>query len=148
MSHWLDEPRVRQDVVTIPRLWVTIAASALIHLAILFIWIPRTQLVSTGHEELDRLTERLEVRLDTSAQKPEPPPAMRPSPPSPTTPPRTMARLRPPPLVAPSREAPVIAEPPPAPPAVAAPPPPPPAVAASPRQPIEGDLAAYIDAKR
>src|ERR1700681_3276504 len=72
MSHWLDEPRVRQDVVTIPRLWVTIALSILIHFAVLFIWIPRTHLLTPGDQIQDQLTDRLQVRL---AAPPAPPPA-------------------------------------------------------------------------
>src|SRR5437868_11595164 len=82
MSHWLDEPRVRQDVVTIPRLWVTIALSILIHVAILFIWIPRTHLLTPGDQEQDQLTDRLQVRL---AAPPVPPPT--------ASPPQTQAAL-------------------------------------------------------
>src|SRR5438270_14095193 len=117
MSHWLDEPRVRQDVVTIPRLWVTVALSMLIHVAVLFIWIPRTPLLTPGDQEENQLTDRLQVRL---AAPPAPPPApsapqMQASLPSPR-PPRTVARLRPPPVVpAPNPQAPATVPPPPAP---------------------------------
>ena len=143
MSHWLDEPRVRQDVVTIPRLWVTIALSILIHVAVLFIWIPRTHLLTPGDQEENQLTDRLQVRL---AAPPAPPPApsapqIQASLPSPPKPPRTVARLRPPPVVtAPNPQAPAIVPPPPAPPVVAAP--------TKPSPPIEGDLAAYVQARR
>ena len=143
MSHWLDEPRVRQDVVTIPRLWVTIALSILIHVAVLFIWIPRTDLLTPGDQEDNQLTDRLQVRL---AAPPAPPPApsvpqTQASLPSPTRPPRTVARLRPPPVVTvPNPQAPAIVPPPPAPPVVAAP--------TKPSPPIEGDLAAYVQARR
>jgi hypothetical protein len=139
MSHWLDEPRVRQDVVTIPRLWVTIALSILIHVAVLFIWIPRTHLLTPGDQIEDQLTDRLQVRLAA------PPAASLPqtqaSLPSPPKPPRTIARLRPPPVVTvPNPQAPAIVPPPPAPPVVAAP--------TRPSPPIEGDLAAYVQARR
>jgi hypothetical protein len=143
MSHWLDEPRVRQDVVTIPRLWVTIALSILIHFAVLFIWIPRTHLLTPGDQEQDQLTDRLQVRL---AAPPAPPPAAslpqtQASLPSPPRPPRTIARMRPPPVVTvPNPQAPAIVSPPPAPPVVAAP--------TRPSPPIEGDLAAYVQARR
>jgi hypothetical protein len=143
MSHWLDEPRVRQDVVTIPRLWVTIALSILIHVAVLFIWIPRTHLLTPGDQEQDLLSDRLQVRL---AAPPAPPPAA-PAPqtqatlPSPPQAPRTIARIRPPPVVTlPNPQAPAIVAPPPAPPVVAAP--------TRPSPPIEGDLAAYVQARR
>ena len=162
MSHWLDEPGVRHDVVTIPKLWVTIAASVLIHLAILFIWIPRTHLLTPGDQEQDRISDRLQVRLDASAPQPDSAAAARlPPPPVPAPPKTTVARVQRPQVPAPSRQAPtIIARPaPPAvaapPPAVAAPPPPavvappPPAVAAQPpSQRTEGDLAAYIEARR
>src|ERR1700688_3434056 len=125
MSHWLDEPRVRQDVVTIPRLWVTVALSILIHVAVLFIWIPRTHLLTPGDQEQGQLADRLQVRL---AAPPVPaPPA---SPPQtqaalqpPPRPPRIIPRVRPPPVTTlPSPQAPAIAlpPPPPTPPAVAA----------------------------
>src|ERR1700724_1554782 len=110
MSHWLDEPRVRQDVVTIPRLWVTVALSILIHVAVLFIWIPRTHLLTPGDQEQDQLTDRLQVRL---AAPLTPPPA---SPPqtqaalqSPPKPPRPIPRVRPPPVATlPNPQAPAI----------------------------------------
>src|ERR1700687_3994682 len=85
MSHWLDEPRIRHDVVTIPRLWVTIALSILIHVAVLFIWIPRTHLLTPGEQEQDQLTDRLQVRLTAP-----------PTPPPPASAPQTQASLQPP----------------------------------------------------
>src|SRR4030081_867020 len=94
MSHWLDQPRVRQDVVTIPRLWVTIAASLLIHIAVLFIWIPRTHLLTPGDQEHDQVSARLQVRLEsppTPAPTPSAPPTQA-ALPSPPRPPRTIAR--------------------------------------------------------
>jgi hypothetical protein len=144
MSHWLDEPRVRQDVVTIPRLWVTIALSILIHVAILFIWIPRTHLLTPGDQEQDQTGDRLQVRLAApptpTASPPVSPPQMQASP-SPPRPPRTVMRMRPPPVITlPNPEAPAVTSPPPEPPVVAAP--------TRPSPPIEGDLAAYVQARR
>jgi len=144
MSHWLDEPRARQDVVTIPRLWVTIAASILIHIAVLFIWIPRTHLLTPGDQEQDQVSDRLQVRLEAPPTPPPPPlasaPSMQVSPPSAARPPRTALRERPRPLVTlPNPEAPAILSPPPSPPVVAAP---------RPSPPLEGDLAEYIAARR
>jgi hypothetical protein len=142
MSHWLDEPRVRHDVVTIPRLWVTIAASVLIHIAILFIWIPRTHLLTPGDQQQNQITDRLQVRLE-SPPTPTPSESARPtqpSLPSAPRPPRTVARLRPPPITLPNPQAPALPVPPPAPPVAAAPP--------RPSPPIAGDLAAYVEARR
>ena len=144
MSHWLNEPRVRQDVVTIPRLWVTIAFSILIHVAILFIWIPRTHLLTPGDQQLDQTGDRLQVRLATPptppSSQPASPPQMQAST-SPPSPPRTVTRVRPPPVITqPSPQAPAVRAPPPAPPIVAAP--------TRPTPPIEGDLAAYVQARR
>ena len=145
MSHWLDEPRDRQDVVTIPRLWVTAALSILIHLAVLFIWIPRTHLLTPGDQEQDQLTDRLQVRLAAPPTPPPPasPPQTQASLQPPPRPPRIIPRVRPPAVATlPSPQAPVIPLPPP--------PPPPPVVAAPtrPSPPIEGDLAAYVQARR
>jgi hypothetical protein len=142
MSHWLDEPRVRQDVVTIPRLWLTIALSILIHVAVLFIWIPRTHLLTPGDQEQDQTSDRLQVRLEnppTPAPR-ESAPTTQASLPPPVRPPRTIPRVRPPVATLPNPEAPAIVSPPPAPPVVAAPP--------RPSPPIENDLAAYIEARR
>ena len=144
MSYWLNEPQLRQDVVTIPRIWVTIALSILIHVAILFIWIPRTHLLTPGDQQQDQTGDRLQVRL---AAPPTPPSSQPPSPPqmqastSPPSPPRTVTRTRPPPVITqPSPQAPAVRAPPPAPPVVAAP--------TRPTPPIEGDLAAYVQARR
>ncbi len=143
MSHWLDELRVRQDVVTVPRVWVTIALSILIHVALLFVWIPRTHLLTEGNEAQDLASDRLQVVLATPPT-PTPslpsavtaPPVQAPRP-SPSRPPRAIVRLEPPRLVAP-----------PTPEAPALPPPPPVAAPPRPAPPIEGDLAAYIAARK
>ena len=143
MSHWLDELRVRQDVVTVPRVWVTIALSILIHVALLFIWISRTQLLTEGNEAQNLASNRLQVVLATppaptpSSTPPELAPPVRAPRPSPPRPSRAIVRMEPPRLVAPPMpETPTL------------PPPPPVAAAARPAPPIEGDLAAYIAARK
>jgi hypothetical protein len=143
MSHWLDELRPGQDVVAVPRVWLTIAASILIHLAILFLWIPQTHLFNPGDEE-DQIADRLEVQL--AAEQTPPPPSPPPAqatvapPPAAIRPPRTVPRTQPPPVVSLTPPAPVIVAPPP--------PPTPPIVTPQPSPPIEGDLAAYVQARR
>ena len=131
--------------MTIPRLWVTAVLSILIHLAVLFIWIPRTHLLTPGDQEQDQLTDRLQVRLAAPPTPPPPasPPQTQASLQPPPRPPRIIPRVRPPAVATlPNPQAPAIPLPPP--------PPPPPVVAAPapPSPPIEGDLAAYVQARR
>jgi outer membrane biosynthesis protein TonB len=142
MSHWLDELRSRQDVVAVPRVWLTIAFSILIHLAILFLWVPRTQLFGPKDQEEEAANDRLQVEI---AAAPTPPPPPQPAPPTAVlrpapTPPRAIPRTQPPPVVRMTTpEAPIIVPPPPPPtPPVATPQPPAPAT----------DLAAFIAARR
>ena len=146
MSHWLDEPRHLHEVVTVRTLWVTIALSLLIHLAALFLWLPRIPLLTPPGEGQELVNDRLQVRL---APVPKPTPIQTPAPPNeivalarpPARPPRTTLRTRPPPvLVAPSPTAPTLPTPPPATLAVPAPP--------RMTPPVEGDLWSYIQARR
>ncbi len=146
MSHWLDEPRHLHEVVTVRTLWVTIALSLLIHLAALFLWLPRIPLLTPPGEGEELVNDRLQVRL---APVPKPTPIQTPAPPNeivalarpPARPPRTTLRTRPPPvLVAPSPTAPTLPTPPPATLAVPAPP--------RMTPPVEGDLWSYIQARR
>jgi hypothetical protein len=142
MNDWLDELRAPQDVVAVPRVWLTIALSILIHIVILFVWIPRTHLFNPGDQEQDQTADRLQVQL-VAEQTPPPasPPPTQAAPPPPVRPPRIVPRTQPPPVVRLiTPEAPVIV----------APPPPPVAPAATPRPspPTEGDLAAYVAARR
>jgi hypothetical protein len=150
MSHWLDEPRAPQDFVTIPRVWVTIVLSFLIHFAILIFWIPRTHLLTPGDEETEQEADRLQVELTaprTPAPASPPPPAsaqMQAALPPAIRPPRTAAHpLTPPLMTQRNPDAPPIVIPPPTPPA-------PPAVVAPtpPTPPVETDLAAYIAARK
>jgi len=146
MSHWLDEPRNLHEVVTVRTLWVTIALSLLIHLAALFLWLPRIPLLAPPGEGQELVNDRLQVRL---APVPKPTPIQTPGPPNeivalarpPVRPPRTTLRTRPPPvLVAPSPTAPALPTPAPTMPPVAAPP--------RMTPPVEGDLWSYIQARR
>jgi outer membrane biosynthesis protein TonB len=145
MTHWLDELRPGQDVVAIPRVWLTIAVSILIHLAILFLWIPRTRLFNPGDQDEEQLADRLTVQLAAEPTPPPqspPPPTQAAPPPQPAPRPRTPPRTQPPPLVRLTPSETPVAVPPP-------PPPPAPAVATPrPSPPVEGDLAAYVAARR
>jgi hypothetical protein len=146
MSHWLDEPRHLHEVVTVRTLWVTIALSLLVHLAALFLWLPRIPLLTPPGEGQELVNDRLQVRL---AAVPKPAPIQTPAPPNEIVasarplprPPRTALRTRPPPvLVAPSPTAPTLPTPPPATLAVPAPP--------RMTPPVESDLWSYIQARR
>src|ERR1700694_870646 len=79
MSHWLDEPRYRHEVVNVRTLWVTIALSLLVHLAALFLWVPRTPLLALPGEGQELANDRLQVRL---AAIPKPAPVQTPEPPN------------------------------------------------------------------
>lgn len=151
IGRWLEKPRVRQDVVAIPVIWLTFAVSILIHVGVLFIWIPRTPLFAHRGQEEDQTSERLQVRIAAEAipTPPTPAPESRQETPALTQLPRT-----PPPRTAPPprprvQTPPVIALPSPPPsvvplPAPAAPAPAPPRVS----PPMEGDFSALIEAKR
>jgi hypothetical protein len=146
MRHWLDEGRYRHEGVTVPRLWVTITLSLLIHGAALFLWLPQTRLLAPWSPEQDQAEDRLQVRL---APVPSPAPATPPPQPSremgaatpPARPPQVTLRARQPPVMtAPAPEAPAVASLPPAAPLTRAPP--------QTSLPAEGDLSAYVQARR
>jgi hypothetical protein len=146
MSHWLDEPRYRHEMVNVRTLWVTIALSLLVHLAALLLWLPRTPLLALPGDGKELASDRLQVRL---AAIPKPAPVQTPEPPKEivasvrplTRPPVATLRTRPPSvLVAPAPAVPTIPTPPPATPPVPAPP--------RITPPVEGDLSSYIQARR
>jgi hypothetical protein len=146
MSHWLDEPRYRHELVNVRTLWVTLALSLLVHLAVLFLWLPRTPLLALPGDGQELASDRLQVRL---AAIPKPAPVQTPEPTKEivasvrplTRPPRATLRTQPPSvLVAPAPAVPTIPTPPPATPPVPAPP------RMSP--PVESDLWSYIQARR
>jgi hypothetical protein len=146
----MDDPfaryRDRSDVVIIPRIRVTFALSILIHIAALWILLPRLPLLSPG-QELGQVADRLQVLLTApAAPVPEQPPP--PAPPKSETRAILTARARPrnappreapPEFVVPTAEAPEIPVTPP-----------PPAVVEAPKTTplVAGDLASYIEARR
>jgi outer membrane biosynthesis protein TonB len=147
MGYWLDEGRYQHEGVTVPRFWVTIALSLLIHGAALFLWLPQSAFVAPWTPEQDLATDRLQVRL-TPAPAPTPAPVTAPerAPGTvvlarPPAEPRPASRSRPPPVMT----APVTATPAmPTPPPVATPAPETPQV----DRPTVADLSAYVEARR
>ena len=143
MNDLRDElPGTRTNVVSIPTIWIAVALSLIIHVAVLWEWLPRLRLPSP--DELKAGESSLVVRL---APPPSPPPAPAaipalpqaqstpaPKPRPPAAAPRP--RVASPPVLA--RKAPVPDAPQP-PPAVSVPPP---------RAAAEGDLASYVEARR
>jgi hypothetical protein len=65
MYHWLDEPRYPHEGVTVPTLWMTIALSAIVHLVALFFWLPHSNLIAPWDEGkgTELAGDRLNVRL-------------------------------------------------------------------------------------
>jgi hypothetical protein len=131
-------------------IWVALALSLLVHVAALWVLVPKlVHTLSERMDEIGKTQSALAVRL-------EPKPAPAPVSPSPPAQPPIVAQAAPP--RAPSRP---LAKPKPAPPVIALPKPeaeialpkpapqpaptPPPEVAP---KPIEGDLASYIEARR
>jgi len=139
--------RYRSDVVVIPRIRVTFAMSIVIHIAALWILLPRLPLLLPGPDDA-KITDRLQVQLDLPTQ-PVPTQAAPATPPPRETRQILTARARPPgapprqaapELVVPKPEALPIPTPPPAPPPVVEPP--------KAYPPVEGDLASLIEARR
>ena len=145
MVHWLDAPRYRNEGVTVPRIWVTIVLSLLFHSFAFFVWVPRTGLLAPWAPQEELADEKLQVRLAASPPPvPSPPPEPPrqqiiavPKPPSP--PPLRPSRPSAPPVITAPAPVPTIAAPT-APPAPASPP--------QASLPMEGDLSAYIRARR
>ncbi len=145
MNDLRDElPGTRTDVVSIPTIWIAAALSLVIHLAVLWEWLPRLRLPSP--DELKLGESSLVVRLAPPPSPPSPPPApaasaipraqsspaLKPRPP--VAAPRP--RATPPPVIARKEPLPDLPQPPPA---VSVPPP---------RVPGDGDLASYVEARR
>jgi hypothetical protein len=145
MSHWLHKPATRQDVVTIRKVWVTLAVSLLVHTAALLLFVTHPPIPGSEQEAAEQESTPVQVEL-AEAKPPSPS-----SPPAPAEPaaaplPKTRppaARVRPPPMVAmPRLEAPAIRTP-----ALA----PPPQIAAAPpqaRPPAQGDFLSFVEANR
>jgi len=137
--------RYRSDVVVIPRIRVTFALSILIHVAALWILLPRLPLLSPGMDQA-QATDRLQVQL-TAPPEPLPAQAIPPPPQRETTAiltarprPRNAPREAPREFVVPRTDVAAVPMPPPAPPPVVEPP--------KPFPPAEGDLASFIEARR
>jgi hypothetical protein len=143
MSHWLHKPATRQDVVTIRKVWVTLAVSLLVHTAALLLFVTHPPIPGSEQEAAEQESTPVQVEL-AEAKPPSPPPA--PAEPAAAPLPKTRppaARVRPPPMVAmPRLEAPAIRTP-----ALA----PPPQIAAAPpqaRPPAQGDFLSFVEANR
>ena len=147
MSHWLHKPATRQDVVTIRKVWLTLAVSVLVHLAALILFVTHPPIPGVGQLVNEEESPPVQVELaEAKPPQPAPPsasvePAAEPLPRVPRPPPR----VRPPPMVAmPRLEAPAIRTPALAPPAqVAAAPSPPQA-----KPPSQGDFLSFVQANR
>jgi hypothetical protein len=147
MSHWLHKPATRQDVVTIRKVWVTLAVSLVVHLAALLLLVTHPPIPGPEQQAVDQQSSPIQVDL-AEAKLPQPsPPSARAEPTAEPPPkvPRAAPRVRPPPMVAmPRLEAPAIRTP-----ALA----PPPQVAAAPappqaRPPAQGDFLSFVQANR
>ena len=143
MSDWTDIYRDKHDGVTIPTFWVALALSLLLHIAVMWHWLPKVHLPSLDESQLGEANGSLVVQL---APPPSPPPSLelaeQPPAPKPEARPRVVVpRPQPtPPVIAFNRPQPNLQSPPPTVPAVTAP--------APARPPGEGDLSAYIEAQR
>jgi hypothetical protein len=143
MSHWLHKPATRQDVVTIRKVWVTLAVSLLVHTAALLLFVTHPPIPGSEQEAAEQESTPVQVELaEAKPPSPSPAPAEPAAAPLPKTRPPA-ARVRPPPMVAmPRLEAPAIRTP-----ALA----PPPQIAAAPpqaRPPAQGDFLSFVEANR
>jgi hypothetical protein len=144
MSHWLDEPRYQNEVVTVRTLWVTITLSLLVHLGALLLVLQRTHLLAPFDVGPELASERMQVRLAIPGpgpvQTPEPPREIVALPKPPARPPKATARTQPPPVIASTTPAPAAPTAPSATPTVPTPP--------RTNRPIESDLWSYLQARR
>ena len=150
MSTWLYALRDKRDGVTIPTIWVAVALSVLLHIALMWKWLPQIHLPSL-EDKRDEPGGSLVVRLAPPPRPPTPPSASSAPSGAPTlqaqpSPRRESRPAAPPP---PPPAAPVIALNQPAAPAAPTSPAPPPVTAPAPaRPPADGDLASYIESRR
>lgn len=145
MSHWLHKPSTRQDVVTIRKVWVTLAGSLLVHTVALLLFVTHPPLPGPDQQTAEEESAPVQVDLaEAKPPQPSPPTASaEPAEPLPRVP-RQPPRVRRPPMVAmPRLEAPAIRTP-----ALA----PPPQVAAAPapqaKPPAQGDFLSFVQANR
>ena len=150
MVDWLYAHNRRRDGVTIPTIWVAFALSLLLHIALMWKWLPQIHFPSLDETKRDDAGGSLVVRLAPPPRPPAPPPSAPPPAPALQLPPSPVREARPasrPP--APPPAPPVIALNRPAPEAPAPPPPTPTVPAPAPaRAPAAGDFASDIEARR
>ena len=143
MSDVLAIYRDRPEGVTIPTFWIALALSLLLHVAVMWQWLPKLHLPSPDEMKLGEANGSLVVSL---APPPSPPPSTPPAPEPEVLQPVPKLEARPPIGIARPRPAPpVIAfnKPPPeikTPPTVPAP--------APARPPPAGDMSSYIEARQ
>jgi hypothetical protein len=148
MTDWLHPNR--RDGVTVPTIWIAVALSVLLHVAIMWKWLPKLHFPSPEDSKIGESRGALVVQLappfraptpiPESESRPVPPPRPRSPPPPPPPPPRPAA-----PVIALKTPGPNAA------PSTAPAPPPAPAVTppAQPRPPASsGDFAADLEARR
>lgn len=147
MNDRIDDFRNRHDGVVVPRIWVAVAVSILLHIALLWRLPPFSVRLPGMGKGAAEVSSPLTLRL----MPPSPPaPAFDATPPQPSSKPALQAQRPkalprpPPPVIALNKPSPEARSPVPVapnvPPPVAAPKPAPPA--------ITGDLASYIEARR
>lgn len=135
--------RSSRDGVTIPTIWLAVALSILLHIVVLWHWLPQWHVLSLNGPQNGRTSTTLAVQLLPPTSKPSPSPSASASPAQPARPPSsrpprqkkkaTARRPSPPQVIALKRQARDT--------------PPPARSTATPAPPV-GDLASYIEAKR
>lgn len=140
MNEGLGNIRYRRDRVTIPVIWVAFALSVVVHIVVLWQWMPQISRPASDLPEREKSGPLIVQLAPLPAARPASPPA--PALPLQQQPPAPQRRLQKP--AAPPRPPPVIALPKTAP---QRPDPPPEAPAVS-RAPPPGDLASYVEARR
>jgi hypothetical protein len=149
LTDWRYDRRNRHDSVTIPLIWVAFVLSLLVHIAALWIMLPKLlHDLSEVDAKAGKSGGALAVQLEPKPSTPSPPSTASPPPvlaraAPPRTPPKPLQKPRPtpPPVLAmpkPDAEA-TLPKP--------TPPEEPPAPTVAPK-PIEGDLASYVEARR
>jgi hypothetical protein len=158
MNDWHDEVRYRRNVITIPVItipviWLAFVLSLMVHVTALWEWLPRLPLLARDALAPSDAASPMTVQLASPENTPESSASAKiadaqsakPSPPPRTPPPKPPRRTLPtPPVIALTPPSSTLPVPPPAQPREIAPSPPTP----PPAPPIEGDLSAYISARR
>jgi len=75
MSTWIYALRDKRDGVTIPTIWVAVALSIILHIALMWKWLPQIHLPSLDDKKQDAPTGSLSVRLAPPPRPPTPPSA-------------------------------------------------------------------------